>query len=163
MVKCESKDDRGQELANILTTCVNRVLRMNESESKDAANFQEMLASGRPIYKLRWDSRDGIEPIDVRFRIVTMPLFTTNPGIVDYDLDNLHRATEIHDTDLGSIVMQFANGDYERGQQIESEYIRYQGSELQKSSYQHPYHHELKVADKMSTPQLLHRQVQRMS
>lgn len=135
VVKCESKDDRGQELANILTTCVNRVLRMNESESKDAANFQEMLASGRPIYKLRWDSRDGIEPVDVRFRIVTMPLFTTNPGIVDYDLDNLHRATEIHDTDLGSIVMQFANGDYERGQQIESEYIRYQGSELQKSSY----------------------------
>ena len=135
VVKCESKDDRGQELANILTTCVSRILRMNESDSKDAANFQEMLASGRPIYKLKWDSKDGIEPVDVRFRIVTMPLFTTNPGIVDYDLDNLHRATEIHDTDLGSIVMQFSNGDYERGRRIEQEYIRNQGNELQKASY----------------------------
>ena len=51
-------------MANILTTCVSRILRMNESDSKDAANFQEMLASGRPIYKLKWDSKDGIEPVD---------------------------------------------------------------------------------------------------
>lgn len=135
IVQCESREERGSELANLLTICVDKIKQDNKWKSKDANNFKEMLLSGRPVYKVMWGTKDNLSKPDVRFRIVTSPKHTLNPGIVDYDLDNLHAQTELHDVSLDDIVLSFANGDYERGQQIRNLYIKYQGDETLKSTY----------------------------
>lgn len=135
IVQCDSREERGQELANLLTVCVDKIKQDNKWKSKDANNFKEMLLSGRPVFKVGWGMKDGSSKIDVKFRITTEPKFSINPGVVDYDLDNYHAANEIHDVDLNTIIQSFANGDYERGQSIKKEYIKYQGDETLKSSY----------------------------
>lgn len=137
VVKCESRDERGAELANFLTICLEKIKASNKSKSKDAMNFKEMLQSGRPIYKVMWGTKNGMDKPDVRFRIVTTPKYMENPGIVDYDRDNLHQSTEIHDTTLDDIVLAFSDGDYERGQEIRKSYTKHQGGENQKNSYSH--------------------------
>ena len=135
VVKCESRDERGGELANHLTICLHRILIANKSKSKDAMNFKEMLASGRPVFKVMWGSKNGMEKPDVQFRIVSAPKYNENPGIVDYDKDNHYQSTEIHHVTLDDIIMAFAGGDYDRGQEIRRLYRQRQGSEAQKSSY----------------------------
>lgn len=135
IVKCESKDVRGQELASVLTECVNRVKNKNKSKSKDAKNMKEMLASGMPVFKVLWGSKDNMEKNDIKFRVVNTSKFNINPGVTDDDFANLYRGCEIHDTDLSSIVELFANGDYERGLMIKEEYIKFQGNEQIMSSY----------------------------
>ena len=135
VVKCDSKDDRGHELSNHLTTCVNRIKNNNRAKSKDAMNIKEMFCSGRPVFKVKWGSKNNMSQPDVLFRIVNTAKFTINPGITDYDLDNLHTELEIHDTSLNDIIMNFANGDYERGMQIKQAYFNHQGDEKTQSSY----------------------------
>ncbi|MDD4971902.1 MAG: hypothetical protein PHT07_20950 [Paludibacter sp.] len=135
IVRCESRDERGGELANLLSICLDKIKDANKSKSKDAMNFKEMLASGRPIYKVGWGTKNGIGKPDVRFRIVTSPKFMVNPGVVDYDLDNMHQNTEIHDVTLDDIILAFSNGDYDRGKEIRRLYIQHEGSQAQKSSY----------------------------
>lgn len=135
VVKCESKDPRGQELAHVLTECVNRVKNNNKAKQKDARNMKEMLHSGRPIFKVLWGSKNNMTKKDVRFRHVNTAKFGVNPGITDEDFANLNIAYEIHDTDLNSIIEMFANGDYERGQAIREAYVKYQGDERKQASY----------------------------
>lgn len=94
VVRCESRDERGNELASLLSICLDKIKITNRANSKDAMNFKEMLISGRPIYKVMWGTKNGMSKLDVLFRIVTSPKFMVNPGIVDYDLDNLHQGTE---------------------------------------------------------------------
>lgn len=135
VVRCESRDERGNELANFLSICLDKIKTINKSKSKDAMNFKEMLASGRPIYKVKWGTKNGFGKPDVQFRIVTSPKYMENPGIVDYDKDNHHQSTEIHDVSLDDIILAFSNGSYERGEIIKKLYIQNQGSQAQKSSY----------------------------
>ena len=135
VVKCESRDERGSELANFLSICLENIKVANKAKSKDAMNFKEMLISGRPIYKVKWGTKNGMDKPDVEFRIVTSPKFMINPGVVDYDLDNMHQNTEIHDTTLDDIVLAFSDGDYNRGQEIKDQYLKHQGNETSKSSY----------------------------
>jgi hypothetical protein len=135
IVKCESKDERGQEIANFLTECVTRIKSNNKAKSKDARNMKEMLHSGMPVFKVNWGSKNNMTKKDVRFRVVNPVKFGINPGVTDEDFANLHTAYELHDTDLDSIINLFANGDYERGMQIRSDYIRQWGDERKQSSY----------------------------
>lgn len=135
VIKCESRDERGAELAALLTICLEKIKTSNKCKAKDAMNFKEMLTSGRPIYKVMWGTKTGFDKPDVKFRIVTSPKFMVNPGVVDYDLDNMHQNTEIHDTTLDDIILAFSNGDYERGQEIKNLYLKHQGNETSKSSY----------------------------
>lgn len=137
VVKCDSRDERGGELANLLTICLDKIKQNNDSKSKDANNFKEMLASGRPIYKVKWGTKNGLGKPDVRFRVVSAPKYSENPGIVDYDKDNHHQSTELHDVSLNDIILAFSNGDYERGKEIERMYKQHQGDETSKSSYSH--------------------------
>jgi hypothetical protein len=135
VVKCESKDTRGQELANVLSECLNRVKRNNKAKKKDAANMKEMLHSGRPVFKVLWGSKNNMGKKDIRFRVVNTSKFGVNPGITDEDFANLTTAYEIHDTDLSAIVEMFAGDDYERGLEIKEFYLKYQGDERQQTSY----------------------------
>lgn len=135
IIKCESKDMRGQELAHILTECLNRVKSQNKSKQKDARNMKEMLHSGRPVFKVLWGNKNNMTRTDIRFRVVNTAKFGMNPGIVDEDFANLHTVYEIHDTDLSSIVEMFAGDNYERGKEIRDSYLKYQGDERQQSSY----------------------------
>ena len=135
IVKCESKDMRGQELAHILTECMNRVKNQNKAKQKDARNMKEMLHSGRPVFKVLWGNKNNMTKTDVRFRVVTASKFGINPGVTDEDFANLNRACEIHDTDLQSIVEMFAGDDYERGIEIKRAYIKYQGDEGRQATY----------------------------
>ena len=135
IVKCDSKDDRGTELASALTVCIERVKKQNKARSKDAFNFKEMQISGRPVYKQMWGLVGNSKKPDIKFRVVNSSLFMVNPGVVDYDLDNLHTATEIHDTTLNDIISLFANGDYKRGMEIRAAYNNYQGNEMLQSTY----------------------------
>jgi len=135
VVKCESKDSRGQELAHIATECVSRIKNQNKAKQKDARNMKEMLHSGRPVFKVFWGNKNNLTKTDVRFRDVTTCKFGTNPGITDDDLANLNTAYEIHDTDINNIIEMFSNDDYRRGIEIRDEYIRNQGDQLQQSSY----------------------------
>jgi hypothetical protein len=135
IVKCESKEARGQELANILTECVNRIKGRNKAKNKDARNMKEMLHSGRPVFKVLWGSRNNMSKKDVLFRVVNTSKFGVNPGITDDDFANLHTAYEIHDTDLNDIIEMFGADDYERGKEIKESYIRFQGDERKQSSY----------------------------
>jgi len=127
VVKCDSRDDRGNELATYLTVCLDRIKNKNKGKSKDAMNFKESLLCGRPVFKAMWSSKNNLEKTDVKFRIVNPSKFMVNPGVVDYDLDNLHSMTEIVDASLEDIIATFADGDYEKGQQIKKSYIQYQG------------------------------------
>jgi hypothetical protein len=135
IVKCDSKDVVGQDLANVLTECVNRIKRNNKSKRKDARNMQEMLASGRPVFKVLWGSKNNMSKKDVIFRVVNTAKLDVNPGITDEDFANLHRICEIHDTDLNAIVEMFAGDDYEMGVRIREEYIKYQGDEQRQATY----------------------------
>ena len=135
IVKCESKNQRGQELANYLTEVLNRAKSKNNAKQKDARNMKEMLQSGRPIYKVLWGSKDNMSKKDIRFRVVTAAKFGVNPGIVDDDKANLHLAYELHDTDLNSIVELFAKGDYQRGKEIKEAYYKYYGNVIKTSQY----------------------------
>jgi hypothetical protein len=135
IVKCDSKDMLGQDLANVLTECLNRVKRNNKAKNKDAKNMKEMLASGRPIFKVLWGNKNNMSKKDVRFRIVNTAKLDVNPGITDEDFANLHRVCEIHDTDLNAIVEMFAGDDYERGLEIRERYIKYQGDEQRQATY----------------------------
>ena len=135
VVKCESHDERGNELAALLTICMDKIKTANDIRNKDANNFKEMLLSGRPVFKVAWGTKTGQDKPDVKCRIVTSPKYVQNPGIVDYDQDNWHQSTELHDGTLNDIILMFSGGDYERGQEIKNIYIKYQGSEIQKSSY----------------------------
>lgn len=135
VVKCESKDMRGQELANILTECLGRIKRNNKAKQKDARNMKEMLHSGRPIFKVLWGSKNNMNKKDVRFRVVNTSKFGVNPGVTDEDFANLNTAYEIHDTDINDIVEMFAGDNYERGQEIRQAYIKYQGNERIQSTY----------------------------
>lgn len=135
IVKCDSKEDRGTEIATILTTCVDRIKNRENAKDKDAANVKEMFISGRPVFKAFWGSKNNIGKTDARFRIVATDKFTINPGVTDYDLDNFHTSLEIHDVSLNDIIMNFANGDYERGMQIKKAYEVHNGSQASKSSY----------------------------
>lgn len=135
IVKCESKDVRGQELAHVLTECVNRIKGKNKAKQKDARNMKEMIHSGRPVFKVLWGSKNNMSKKDVRFRIVNSSKFGINPGVTDEDFANLHTAYEIHDTDINSIIEMFAQGSYERGKQIKEEYYKYQGNNTKQSPY----------------------------
>jgi hypothetical protein len=135
IVKCESKHVRGQELANILTECVNRIKNRNKGKQKDARNMKEMLHSGRPVFKVLWGSKNNMSKKDVRFRVVNTAKFGVNPGITDEDFANLNTAYEIHDTDINDIVEMFAGEDYERGLEIRQSYIKYQGDERKQATY----------------------------
>ncbi|MCE5332683.1 MAG: hypothetical protein LLF95_11175 [Bacteroidales bacterium] len=135
IVSCESREERGTELANALTICLEKIKNDNKWKNKDSANFEEMLESGRPVFKVLWETKDNQSKIDVKYRNLSPTKFCTNPGIVDYDMDNLHNLTEIHDVGIDDIIRNFANEDYEKGQQIRKEYIKYQGDETLKSSY----------------------------
>ncbi len=135
VVTSDNKDDRGSELANILTKCVERIKKNNSASSKDAENYKEMLLSGSPVFKIRWGTGAMSNTIDLQYRNVNRALFMVNPGIVDYDMQNLHTATEIHNTSLNDIIKSFANGNHERGMSIKQGYINYQGDELKQSSY----------------------------
>ena len=95
VIKCESRDERGAELAALLTICLEKIKTSNKCKAKDAMNFKEMLTSGRPIYKVMWGTKTGFDKPDVKFRIVTSPKFMVNPGVVDYDLDNMHQNNEL--------------------------------------------------------------------
>jgi len=135
VVKCESRDERAGELANYLTICLQRILSNNKSKSKDSMAFKEMLASGRPVFKVMWASQNGIDKLDVKFRIVSTPKYSENPGIVDYDKDNHYQSTEIHYVTLNDIILAFSNGDYERGQEIKKLYTKRQGNQSYQSSH----------------------------
>jgi hypothetical protein len=135
IVRCESKDNRGNELAHDLTLCLERIKNNNKSKQKDARNMKEMLHSGRPVFKVLWGSKNNMSKKDVRYRVVEACKFMMNPGIVDEDLANFHTACEIHDTDVDSIVEMFANGDYERGYEIKQEYVKFQGNQRKQASY----------------------------
>lgn len=135
VVKCESKDTRGQELAHILTECLNRVKANNKAKQKDARNMKEMIHSGNPVFKVLWGSKNNMTKNDVKYRIVNPAKFGINPGVVDDDFANLHTAYEIHDTDLNSIIEMFANGDYERGLEIKHFYHQNQGNHMQQATY----------------------------
>ena len=135
IVKCDTKEDRGTEIAVILTNLVERIKNKEKSKDKDSANVKEMFISGRPVFKVFWGSKNNINKTDARFRIVSTDKFTINPGVTDYDLDNLHTKLEIHDVSLNDIIMNFANGDFERGMQIKKAYEVHQGSQATKSSY----------------------------
>jgi len=135
VVKCESKDVRGQELAHILTECLNRIKNQNKAKQKDARNMKEMLHSGRPIFKVLWGNKNNMTKTDIRFRVVNTSKFGVNPGITDEDFANLNTAYEIHDTDLNDIVEMFAKDDYERGIEIRQAYVKYQGDERKQSTY----------------------------
>lgn len=135
IVKCDSKEDRGTEIATILTTCVDRIKNKEKAKDKDAMNIKEMFISGRPVFKVFWGSTNNMKKTDVRFRIVATDKFTINPGVTDYDLDNFHTSLEIHDVSLNDIIMNFANGDYERGMQIKKAYEVHSGAQYSKSSY----------------------------
>lgn len=135
VVKCESKDPRGQELAHTLTECMNRVKNKNKAKQKDARNMKEMLHSGRPVFKVLWGTKNNMSKKDVMFRVVNTAKFGINPGVTDEDFANLHTAYEIHDTDLNSIVEMFASDSYERGQEIRQAYIKYQGDERRQATY----------------------------
>lgn len=135
IVKCESKDSRGQELAHILTQCLNRTKSNNKAKQKDARNMKEMLDSGRPVFKILWGSKNNMSKKDIRFRVVNTSKFGVNPGVTDEDFANLHTAYELHDTDLSDIVQMFANGDYERGMQIRDAYIKHQGDVRKSAAY----------------------------
>jgi hypothetical protein len=135
VVKCESKDIRGQELAHILTECLNRVKNSNKAKQKDARNMKEMLHSGRPVFKVLWGSKNNMTKKDVRFRVVNTAKFGVNPGITDEDFANLNTAYEIHDTDVNDIIEMFAGDDYERGLDIRQSYVKYQGNERKQATY----------------------------
>ena len=135
VVSCDSKDERGQMLANMLTKVLDNVKDDNDSKTKDASNFKEMLASGSPVSKVLWDKKDVRKQEFIKFRNVNRAMISLNPGIVDYDMDNLHTICEIHDTSLNDIKGSFANGDYELGMAIESMYKKYQGDRRVQSSY----------------------------
>lgn len=134
VVKCESKNVRGAEIAHVLTNCLDRTKKASEARSKDALNCKEMLASGRPVFKVKWGSKNNMGKPDVTFRNVSSANFVVNPGVVDYELDNLHRTLEIHDTSLNDIIMSFANGNYERGIDIQDSYRSYYGTEASRTS-----------------------------
>lgn len=135
IVVCDSKDERGVELANQLTECVDRIKNRNRSKSKDAANFTEMLASGQPVCKVLWGNENINEKRDVTYRNVTRALFGVNPGITEYDMDNLHVAYEVHNASMNDIIANFAKDDYERGIELRNMYQKYQGNEAMQSSY----------------------------
>ncbi len=135
IVKCDSKEDRGTELATILTSCIDRIKNKEKAKDKDAMNVQEMFISGRPVFKVFWGSKNNITKTDARFRIVATDKFSINPGVTDYDLDNYHTSLEIHDVTLNDIIMNFANGDYERGMQIKKAYEVHAGAQYTKASY----------------------------
>jgi hypothetical protein len=135
IVKCDNKDDRGTELADILTVCLDRIKKKNKARSQDAFNFKEMQISGRPVYKQMWGIVGNDKKPDIKFRAVNSSMFMVNPGVVDYSMANLHTMTEIHDTTLNDIVSLFANGDYEKGMEIRQAYNNYQGNERLQSSY----------------------------
>jgi len=135
VVKCESRDERAGELANYLTICLQRILSNNKSKSKDSMAFKEMLASGRPVFKVMWASQNGMDKLDVKFRIVSTPKYSENPGIVDYDKDNHYQSTEIHYVTLNDIILAFSNGDYERGQEIKKLYTKRNGNQITQSTY----------------------------
>lgn len=135
VVKCESREERGGELANYLTICLQRILTVNKSKSKDSMAFKEMLASGRPVFKVMWGTQNGMDKPDVKFRIVSTPKYSENPGIVDYDKDNHYQSTEIHYVTLNDILLAFSNGDYERGQEIKHLYTKRQGKQTYQTSH----------------------------
>lgn len=135
VVVCDDKDDRGVELATILTRCVDRIKDRNRSKTKDAANFNEILISGQPVCKVLWENENINEKTDVRYRNVNRGLFGVNPGITDYDMDNLRLLYEIHNTSLSDIIGSFAKGDFDRGQNIRNMYVKNQGNETMQSSY----------------------------
>ncbi len=135
IVKCDSKDDRGTELAILLTKCLDRVKNHNKARSKDANNYIEMLLSGAPVCKLKWGYKGASKKADIMFRNPNRSLFGVNPGVVDYDLNNLHTEYEIHNVSINDIIGSFAHGDYERGMEIKRGYINYQGDEKRQSSY----------------------------
>lgn len=135
IVKCESKDTRGQELAIVLTECLKRIKANNKAKSKDARNMKEMLHSGRPIFKVLWGSKNNMSKKDVRFRVVNTSKFGVNPGITDEDFANLHTAYEIHDTDINDIIEMFGGDSYQMGSEIRNAYIKFQGDERRQASY----------------------------
>lgn len=135
IVKCDSNDDRGTEIANLLTKCMERIKANNRAKSKDAMNFQEMLISGSPVYKTMWTDFGNTRKPDVKFRIVNRANFLINPGIIDYDLDNLHTITEIHNASLNDIIGAFAHGDYDRGMEIKKALIKYYGNKTSQTMY----------------------------
>lgn len=135
VVKCDSQDDRGIELANFLTRCLDRVKKNNKARDKDAMNFQEMLISGRPVYKTLWGHIRNDKNTDIKFRIVGSDKFIMNPGITDYDLDNFYRGTEIHDGSLNDILQNFSEGDFEKGMRIRAAYIRNSGNAMNNPTY----------------------------
>jgi len=135
IVVCDSKEDRGVELASQLTRCVDRVKNKNKAKTKDAANFIEMEVSGQPICKVLWKNDNINEKTDIVFRNVNRALFGVNPGITDYDMDNLRVAYEVHNASMNDIIGSFANGDYEKGIEIRNMYQKYQGNEAMQSSY----------------------------
>ena len=135
IVKCESKEPRGQELAHILTECLNRIKLKNKSKQKDARNMKEMLHSGRPVFKVLWGSKGNMTKKDVMYRIVNTAKCGMNPGVTDEDFANLNTFYEIHDTDINSIIEMFANGDYEKGQEIREAYFKYKRDQRKTSAY----------------------------
>lgn len=135
IVKCQSKDLRGQELANVLTECLNRIKRNNKTKSKDARNMKEMLHSGRPIFKIMWGSKNNMTKKDIIFRTVTTSKCGMNPGITDEDFANLHTFYEIHDTSLNDIIEMFGGSDYQRGIEIKEAYIKNQGDQRRQATY----------------------------
>lgn len=135
IVIADSKDDMASELAGVLTSCVQRIKTNNKGKNKDARNFKEMLLSGSPVFKVLWSSKNNSNRTDVSFRIVSRDDFWMNAGVTDYDLSNLHTEMEIHKSSLEDILVMFTNGDYDRGMQIRSGYIGYQGDVVQQSSY----------------------------
>lgn len=135
IIICKDKDSKGTEYATMLTKCLEWVKRNNKARDKDAMNFKEMLNSGRPVYKVSWSNFGNIKKTDIRFRIVLMPNYNENPGIVDYDKDNHHTSVEIHDTSLNDIVTEFAAGDYERGMLIKRHYEKHHGVSQSQNMY----------------------------
>jgi len=135
VVKCDSRDERGSELATYITVCMERIKSLNKAKDKDAMNMKEMLASGSPVFKVRWGNKDNIGKPDVRFRIVNRANFVVNPGITDYDLDNLYLATEIHDTSLNDIIASFANGNFDKGMEIRRAYLNHEGDKRKMSAF----------------------------
>lgn len=137
IVRCESKDAYGQELAHVLTECMNRVKNNNKSKSKDARNMKEMIHSGRPVFKVLWGSKNNMSKKDIRFRVVSTVKFGINPGVNDDDFANLNTAYEIHDTSMNDILEMFSRGDYDRGQAIKAAYFKQSGDHTRQSSYGH--------------------------
>lgn len=107
------KRDAAEE-SGMLSLALERAIKINDDDTKDARNLEELIISGIACCRVSYSWREELNINDIKTVNVNINKLFFNPDIEDCSLNNLHTIGEICDDTLDGMIAKFAKTDEDK-------------------------------------------------